>query len=630
MNVRQFELIKILLTSTERYALVDQLAEKVGCSEKTVRNDLKDITDFFVAYSNIRLHRKPGRGIFLQGTEVDRQQVLDLLQAKWEKSSEERIFDIAYELLTAQHPLTLQQFADKHFTNKTTVKKDLDIIADWLLAFEINLYSKQKVGVFLDGAETKRRSAMAHLPQLASNHDYEQTSITRLFPEQEVNIVKTVLNRADFSYTDETFDRLVIHILIMIKRIKQKSPIQLPKQNMEITEKAEFKQAKQLMLEIEPFFAIRIPDSEIIYLAWHLISGKKRTADEIENPFLEKLVTKLIEQMTQLTKIDFTSDITLFQGLSVHLEPVLNRLSYQLPIKNPLLTEIKKMYPYMFSMVILTLERCSELFSMMLPEDEAAYIVLHFQASVERRKRMVSQKKRAIIVCHLGIGMSHLLRSRIERQISDLQIEHCVSRADLNKFASTDFDMIISTIDLPNVSAPHIVISPLFDSADQDRLQAFIKNEGINKHTQHQYATLLHFIDDDSIFLQVDQKHRYEIVELLATSLHDRGFVKREYIHSALLRERMSATSIGSSIAIPHGNPSDILHSGIAVATLKEPIEWGKEQVSLVFLLAVVHEEQQVIKQLFNEISLLSEQSELVKELSKQTKLDSFLNKLPK
>src|SRR5690606_13478078 len=121
--------------------------------------------------SNIRLHRKPGRGIFLQGTEEDRQQVLDLLQAKWEKSSEERIFDIAYELLTAQHPLTLQQFADKHFTNKTTVKKDLDIIADWLLAFEINLYSKQKVGVFLDGAETKRRSAMAHLPQLASNHD---------------------------------------------------------------------------------------------------------------------------------------------------------------------------------------------------------------------------------------------------------------------------------------------------------------------------------------------------------------------------------------------------------------------------------------------------------------------------
>ena len=264
----------------------------------------------------------------------------------------------------------------------------------------------------------------------------------------------------------------------MIKRIKQKSPILLPERDTKITERVEYKQAQKLVKEIEPFFSLRIPESEVTYLAWHLISGKKLTVGEANNPFLEMLVTELITEMTQLTKIDFATDITLFQGLSIHLQPVLHRLSYQLPIKNPLLTEIKNKYPYMFSMVILALKKSNELFRVILLEDEVAYIVLHFQASVERQKQMTLKKKRAIIVCHLGIGMSHLLRSKIERQLPDLQIVHCISKADLINYLGDNLDLIISTVELPDVPIQHIVISPLFDLADQERLQVFINTDG--------------------------------------------------------------------------------------------------------------------------------------------------------
>ena len=622
MNARQFELITILLTSEERYLLVDHLAKELNCSEKTIRNDLKFAADLFTKYSKIQLNRKPGYGVYLLGTEEDRQRLLTMLQSNLEKPNDERIFDITYELLTTNKPLTLQHFSDKHFTNRTSIKKDLEFIADWLNPIGITLESKQRVGVFLEGEEANRRSAIA---QLASIQKHEQLSKNRLFPEHEVNFVKSVLRRQDFSFVDETFDRLVLHILIMIKRIKQKSPIQLPEQDKQISDQFEYKQAKQLMKEIEPFFALRIPDNEVTYLAWHLISVKRLTVGEMNNPYLENLVTELITEMTRLTKIDFSADNTLFQGLSIHLQPVLSRISYQLPIKNPLLTEIKNMYPYMFSVVISALKKSSDLFSVILLEDEVAYIVLHFQASVERQKKMISEKKRAIIVCHLGIGMSHLLRSRIERQMPDLHIEHCISKADLIKYTVDDFDFIISTVALPETSAEHIVISPLFDMADQDRLHTFIKLGGVTGHNRQRYATLPHFINEDSMFLQVDLEHRYEVVEMLADSLYKQGFVTKEFIHSAVSRERTSATSIGSSIAIPHGSPSDILVSGVAVAVLKQPLIWGSELVSLVFLLAVVDENPQVTKKLFNEISSLSEQGELVKELTKQHTGPAFI-----
>ncbi|MEK3888284.1 BglG family transcription antiterminator [Bacillus sp. FSL K6-3431] len=626
MNVRQAELLRVLLSNDAEYFLVDQLAKRVHCSEKTIRNDLKIISDFLAGHSTLSLHRKPGYGIYLEGSDQERKELLLLMEKSQEKPSEERLFDTAYELLTADRPLTLQYFADQHFTNRTTVKKDLDELAKWLETFNINLVSKQKIGVYLEGDEVKKRSAFAQLPQLASFHEHGKDSITKLFPDSEVNIVKSALKRGNFYFTDETFDRLVIHILIMIKRIKQKKPIQIPVEKAVINEKETFSQVLALIKEIEPIFAMSVPESEVIYLARHFMSGKKRTADETDSPHLNRLVQGLITHMTDMTKIDFASDLTLIQGLTIHLQPVLHRITYQLPISNPLLAEIKRMYPYLFSMVMLALDDLQKSSSIILPEDEAAYIVLHFQASIERRKRMASQRKRAIIVCHHGIGMSHLLRSRIERHIPDLQIEHCISRAEIPDYM--DHEFIISTIELPDVKIPHIVVSPLFDLADQDRLQSFLKHTETDGPKTEQYATLLRFIDEDLIILQVDLEHRYEVVEMLANSLYARGFVKKEYIHSALLRERMSATSIGSGIAMPHGSPSDIIQSGIAVAVLKEPLEWGSERVSLVFLLAVVHEDPQVIKKLFNEISFLSEQDKLVNELSKQSEKAAFIKYL--
>ena len=625
MNTRQFELITTLLTSDERYLLVDQLAKQIGCSEKTVRNDLNCVAGLFTKHSEIQLNRKPGLGIFLTGTAEERKRLLISLQKIQEKPDAERIFDLTYELLTTNHPLTLRHFADQHFTNRANITKDLEFIANWLSSFDITVQSKQKIGIYLEGEETKKRSAIAYL---ASSHKFAQHSITQLFPEHDVNFIRSVINRYNFSFTDETSDRLVIHILVMVKRIKQKNPIIIPEQDEQTTEQLEYKQAQQLAKEVEPYFALRIPDSEVTYLAWHLISGKKLAVGEANNPTIEHLATELILEMTQLTNIDFTADTTLYQGLYTHLQPVLNRLSYQLPIKNPLLTEIKNMYPYMFYMVISALEKSTELFSMILLEDEVAYIVLHFQASVERGKQQREQKRRAIIVCHLGIGMSHLLRSRIERQMPDLQIEHCISKADLHKYTEDDFDLIISTVELPDIATQHIVISPLFDVNDQERLHAFIKTGEGTAYNRQNYATLLHFIHNDSIFLQVDLEHRYEVVEMLANSLYDQGFVHKEFIHDAILRERTSATSIGSSIAIPHGNPSGILQSGIAVATLKQPIEWGSEQVSLVFLLAVVDEDPNVTKKLFNDISLLSEQDPLIKKLVKQQDKVGFIESL--
>ncbi len=65
----------------------------------------------------------------------------------------------------------------------------------------------------------------------------------------------------------------------------------------------------------------------------------------------------------------------------MHLNSTLNRLTYGLPVTNVMLGDIKRMYPFMFDRIMLVLE---ELEGIEVPEEEAAYITLHFQASLER------------------------------------------------------------------------------------------------------------------------------------------------------------------------------------------------------------------------------------------------------
>ena len=112
---------------------------------------------------------------------------------------------------------------------------------------------------------------------------------------------------------------------------------------------------------------------------------------------------------------------------------------------------------------------------------------------------------------------------------------------------------------------------------------------------------------------------------MLATALYKNGYVSKEYIHSAVNRERKSATAIGGGISIPHGNPSMTKKSAVAAAIMKEPIEWENEQVSLVFMLAISKEDHGEIRGIIGKISSLSESPMVVHELTASKKYDTLL-----
>ncbi|TMN21612.1 BglG family transcription antiterminator [Lentibacillus cibarius] len=639
MNNRQKELMHLLLTRSNEFVLVKTLAEELDCSEKTVRNDLNQLEKELAVYSSLEFVRKPGMGVALKVSNEEKSQLFRQLYQSHRTREHEQIVEITYQLLVSNKPITLTLLAEKYYTNKLTIKRYFQEIADWLKYYDLELVSKQRVGSVVQGSELNKRNALAHLSELVTSEIQARDYVLQLFPEHEINTVRKALRdlQAQFSFSLNTgeFESLLIHALIMIKRTRQHSPVAVngDKGKGRAVTLESYHMTAWLLKQLKEMLGLKFPENEHIYFTWHLESCKQtqRITNLTENSLLTQVVQTITQQLEQMTMLRFQGDRILFDGLTIHLESVINRLQYGFTIRNPMLEEIKKKYPYMFSMVIFAVEEVNETYDLAIPEHEAAYLVLHFQASLERMQKEHTNRKRAVIVCELGVGMSHLLQVKLEQMYEHLDILASISKAELEAFLQKHaVDIIISTTAIPDASAPVIVVSPLLEADDKKRLNQWMRKSDGTTSDNHDVTALRQLLYEDTIFFDMQLSHRYEVVEMMAGNLTEKGYTNQSFVHSAVQRERSSATSIGGSIAIPHAHPDLVKKSVVSVAILPKPLSWGNEQVSVVFLLAIAKQDQHMIQPLMQTIASISQNPALVEQLKEAADISDILRTLDK
>ncbi len=648
MNNRQKEIFRNLLMEPNRLWLVQDLADQTECSEKTIRNDLKVIEEYIVQHTSGHLVKRPGLGVYLEIGEADRADLFHRLYSNQsttkDESDEERVLHLAYRLLMNAKPVTLQNLAAPFYVNKAIIRRDMEKIEDWLRSFDLSLMTKQRVGFMIEGSEKNKRMALARLNQLINRPELTGQMMRNQFEPHEIatvsNELKALQKQHQLRFTDETFESLMLHILLMVKRTKLGQPISLSDQDMAFLEnKAEFAWAIDFLRQLQKLFAVPFSKEETAYLTLHLLGGKFRYTQEDggarrsdladSHPLLPQLIEQLIRRMSELNMIPFSKDQVLLNGLKVHLYTTMNRLHYGLAVSNPMLAEIKKMYPYMFDRVIMALEEVGGALHLYFPEEEAAYLTLHFQASVERLHQNESHPQKVIIVCHMGVGMSQLLLAKVERRFPSVHVEATMSRAEVQDYlAAHEVDLVITTVDLPELKSPHILVSPLLEASDERKLEQAIRRIDEPDSRTAEESVFLKYTTPFLVFPQQEVRRPEQLIAKFAQMLEDKGYVEAGYTESVLDREKMSATTIGAGIAIPHGSSERVKQSCIVIVTLKQPIPWGTEKVELVFLLAIKHDELKEMRQLFRELSLISEQPALVSALTMETDVMRLLSML--
>lgn len=104
-------------------------------------------------------------------------------------------------------------------------------------------------------------------------------------------------------------------------------------------------------------------------------------------------------------------------------------------------------------------------------------------------------------------------------------------------------------------------------------------------------------LNSDLIVLSMEAKTSNDVIEELGKLMLSQNYVKESYIEAVMEREKTLPTGLNIDnfcVAIPHTDSCHVNQSNIAIATLKEPVEFRsmvnpneKINVKLVFLLAV-------------------------------------------
>ena len=123
------------------------------------------------------------------------------------------------------------------------------------------------------------------------------------------------------------------------------------------------------------------------------------------------IVDRLIDNVENILQHSFQGDRILRENLIQHLTSSFARIRSGFHIKNPLKDQIKKTYLHLFLIIQTILDEFVEQYGFRFPEEELAYLTVHFQAALERKKDKDARYRVALISNHgIGVNFCHKIR----------------------------------------------------------------------------------------------------------------------------------------------------------------------------------------------------------------------------
>lgn len=643
MQKREEMLLSILINRQEVFSQTSELADQLDCSPRTLRNDIKSVSDKLVENDFPPIERVRGVGVRLNLDSKERGRVRQWVLKQSEhspvKSDKERQLFILYQLLMEKRPLTLDYFASQYYVSAPIIRQDLEALVPLCEKYDVSIHTVKRAGTTIEGTETNKRALLSYTVKQLGEVQSPEKTLLQFFDPSEITIVteilKAIQKNYDLQFSPKSFEGLRLHALFTIKRLYLNQPVVVPEDKHQMIRDTRYYKWSQAFAErVEKALAIHFPENERAYLALHfqnvrLNNTRHKTFARPE--WVDDLVGFLIKEVSELTGYALNKEKTLKDNLILHLENTASRLENNFIISNPLLNEIKKEYVYLFHFVQQAVENFFEGEPFLLPEEEMGYLTVHFQAAIERYKKEQPQQVKVGIVCHYGVGVSAFIQARIESRFPNIHETTLLAESEVSSAIDEHgLSLILSTVPLSKqLPVATLEISPLLNEAELDTISHLLKDVGEESASQESESwSLLNYSQPFLIHLQEEFSQTEEVLLFMAEELERRGYVKDGYADTVLEREKRASTSIGKGIALPHGKPALIQSSVISCVTLKEPIKWGNEDVSLIFLFALQKEElkNKEAKGFFKFVQKIMGETERLKQLKEEEDVLTFLN----
>lgn len=413
---RESQLLIYLLEMTEPVT-IKQLAEQENVSVRTIKYDLEDIRDWLIERDQ-ELHSKRSQGIWLSMNDSDRiklkSELMDVNRLELFADQSLRINRLLIILLVTKEAITSLELANALEVSKVTIMNDLNELEHHFLKEGLVLNRQTRKGFWITGKERLVRLTIEEVLQKEFT-DYNIYKLMELLLNgREAECFE--MYSTDATPLQEVFNQVIIRIRNLLKS--------------ENPEKLNY--------------------YDYIY---------SDTFDTIHQQDVMKLVENMIDNVSTKNNFPFYQDPQLLTNLYAHLSMRLSRRKNFINEYNPFKEDIKQKYPELFAAINqAALQEISE--NLLINDSFVAYIALHFLVSYEREEDLRSV--RAVYVCSTGVGVTNLIKQKINEEINNITIVAFASVLNTQEvIAKKNPDLVISIFPINGIDRPFIKVHPL-------------------------------------------------------------------------------------------------------------------------------------------------------------------------
>lgn len=640
MNNRQKEIMIDLLEQSD-FVSAAYLAELHQVSTKTIYMDLPAIEEA-LHQKKLVLKKVPRHGVYIDGDSLAKEQLVLEIRSQFKQNL--NMGDYAQreplylkKLLLDQDGCSILDFSVDFYISETSVRRDLEKLENLLLENQLVL-TKDHGQIFISGDEQEirhfLRSYLVETYKLLSNSKQLFEQLSQFFPAKNlICLMDKIRNLAGLfaiSIPNHLEIYLLLDLMINSHRIRKNhyltkidTGMEEDLRHLEVYPFASELLSNSLGLPIDLLKDVEIKEICFTILSLGYVNIKNENSD------FKLLTNHLIEKVSELSGIDFSQDHYLRDMINNHMRPMIYRLKNGMKIENQTTEEIKKRYSILFNIVWLASKIVSDKYHIDFLDSEIAFLTIYFQIAVEK----IEKPLLIYIICPHGLATSELIVNSLKRIISSYDHIKKIDFAGVTDEVIKEADIVISSVELQQLTKPYILVSPVLSQFEMDKIQEVYhslsdgnrKTLSVINDQQSVNQSMISELVQNRIYLDESFDSYEEVIQFLVNQEKSQYDDSTAYLDSIIQRESLGSTSVYTGIALPHANPRTVKKSQLSLLTLRKPIMWGMNKVKVIMLISIKEGEEEFYKDALIYLYSKIDNQNFIDRLAEAKSRESFL-----
>lgn len=467
------------------------LSQDFAVSTRTIKYDLEHVKEWFQR-QQITVHAQPNKGIWVTCDDCMRKAALQQLlgDERWRQSPDQnvRLQRILVTMFLSQDYVTANALAENLQVSRNTILSDMNFVSEYVEPWMIQLERMKRKGYRFIGAELNMRLFMEHLiyANLTNYEIYQiMTRITTDEGESEQQFLMDATLLSMFKIAERHLKKLytpaiaqlfhqsdlillLIRLTISIVRLEKGQTIdgyRVLNKSLYTDDASLF--MLTLMENVLTELELPLLHNEFLYLSGDI-------AKDARGIDLTIVTNQVIQYVSEKEGMDYSKDPKLFNRLFAHLSLRLNKGVFNVSEVNPFADEIKADYPRLFKNITEACQIHLGLSAVINHDAFISLIALHFLSSYENTFA-TKRKVRGLYVCATGGGVARLIKTRVEKEIHDIEIVGYCSIMEVEELCKREqVDLIISVFPIQS-TIPVIVVEAIPTKRDIEMIREYVK-----------------------------------------------------------------------------------------------------------------------------------------------------------